>query len=70
MDTEDQIPKGKKLIMNIKKQRLTTQNRCQTLKNTIYKYKTKLITKIKRYIWNLFFKNSFFFKVIGYKNES
>ena len=39
MDTEDQIRKGTKLITDIKKQRLKTWSRGQTLKNAIQKIK-------------------------------
>ena len=45
MGTEDWIFKSKKLITNIKKQRLKIQNKGQTLKNTTLKKQNK-ITKI------------------------
>ena len=53
MDTEDSILKGKKLITNTKKQRLKIQNRGQTIKNTILKYKKTKSQKL--YIKNMKF---------------
>ena len=59
MDSEDQILRGTKLIANIKKQRLKTQNRGWTLKYTVQKIQSIInhkIIYIHIYIWNLFFK--------------
>ena len=58
MDSEDQILRGTKLIANIKKQRLKTQNRGWTLKYTVQKIQSIINHKnyIYIYIWNLFFK--------------
>ena len=67
MDTEDQIPKGTKLITNTKMQRLKIQSRDQTFKNTILKKSCK---NYKIHIYEICFKIwSFFGKVIvGFKN--
>ena len=71
MCTKDWILKGTKLITNTKKQRLKIQNRDQTLKNTILKKQKKIAKIIKKYVYEICFKNKvFFFKVIGCKNEN
>ena len=69
MGTEDWILKGTKLIANTKKQRLKIQSRGYTPKNTIL----KKITKIIKNVYEICFKNRFFFfckVIVGYKNEN
>ena len=57
MNTEDQILRGTKLIAkNIKKQRLKPRMEFKPSKIQYKEYNTKSITKIKTYIYNLFFK--------------
>ena len=73
MGTEDWILKGTKLTMNTQKQRLKTQSRGQTLKNTVLKKQNKItkIIKINIYMKFALKIGSFFNKVIvGYNNEN
>ena len=78
MDTEEQLPKGTKLITNTKKQRLKIQGRGWIFKNTILKKRRRRRRKQshKNYKKNIYMKFAlknrvFFGKVIvGYKNEN
>ena len=89
MGTEDWVLKGTKLITNTKKQRLKILSRGQILKNTVLKNKQKKQNKNKQknkqtkktyksteiiiYIYEVCFKNKFYFfckVIVGYKKEN